>query len=464
MLHSTRIVLLAAVLLAGGRSASAQLATTELEGVRFVYLPGTQDYLVPHAARTFLNAFAFHKKLFGFEPSEEVTVLMLDLEDTGNASATSVPRDLVTVQIAPLNFAFETIAGNDRMNIIMNHELLHVVAMDQASRGDRRFRRLFGGKVTPVPAQPESILYFFLTTPRVAAPRWFHEGAATFFDTWMAGGLGRAQSGYDEMVFRSMVKDGTPMYDPLGLVSEGTKIDFQLQINSYLYGTRFMVWLARTYGPSRIVEWVSRRDGSRAYYAAQFKAVFGTTIEEAWARWTADEVAFQKTNLEAIRTHPITPSTDLTARALGSVSRALSRRAERHALRRRELSRHRVARRGHRDPDRGSGAAGQRQGPDGVHRDLAGARSRQRHAVLHHRQRLLARPGGARPGDTQGHAPAEGRAHRRSGVRSHRQVAVGHPPARRPRHHCPRPGALPGMEAGPHVRVRHHRLRPRRLA
>jgi hypothetical protein len=322
MLHSTRIVLLAAVLLAGGRAASAQLATTELEGVRFVYLPGTQDYLVPHAARTFLNAFAFHKKLFGFEPSEEVTVLMLDLEDAGNASATSVPRDLVTVQIAPLNFAFETIAGNDRMNIIMNHELLHVVAMDQASRGDRRFRRLFGGKVAPVPAQPESILYFFLTTPRVAAPRWFHEGAATFFDTWMAGGLGRAQSGYDEMVFRSMVKDGTPMYDPLGLVSEGTKIDFQLQINSYLYGTRFMVWLARTYGPSRIVEWVSRRDGSRAYYAAQFKGVFGTTIEEAWARWTADEVAFQKTNLEAIRTHPITPSTDLTARSLGSVSRA----------------------------------------------------------------------------------------------------------------------------------------------
>jgi hypothetical protein len=302
--------------------AAAQLATTETEGVRFVYLPGTQDYLVPHAARTFLNAFDFHKKLFGFEPSEDVTVLMLDLEDAGNASATSVPRDILTVQIAPLNFAFETIAGNDRMNIIMNHELLHVVAMDQATRGDKRFRRLFGGKVAPVPAQPESILYFFLTTPRVAAPRWFHEGAATFFDTWMAGGLGRAQSGYDEMVFRSMVKDGTPLYDPLGLVSEGVKVDFQLQINSYLYGTRFMVWLARTYGPGKIVDWVGRKEGSRAYYAAQFEAVFGTTIEKAWARWVADETAFQQQNLTAIREHPVTPATDLTTRALGSVSRA----------------------------------------------------------------------------------------------------------------------------------------------
>ena len=137
--------------------------------------------------------------------------------------------------------------------------------MDQAARPDRRFRRLFGGKVAPVHEQPESILYFFLTTPRVAAPRWYHEGIAVFVDTWMAGGLGRAQGGYDEMVFRSMVRDDTPFYDPLGLVSEGTRIDFQVEVNSYLYGTRFMTWLARRYSPGQLIDWVSRRDGSRGY-------------------------------------------------------------------------------------------------------------------------------------------------------------------------------------------------------
>ena len=60
----------------------------------------------------------------------------------------------------------------------------------------------------------------------------------------MAGGIGRAQGAYDEMVFRSMVRDGSQFYDPLGLVSEGTKIDFQVEVNSYLYGTRFMTYLA----------------------------------------------------------------------------------------------------------------------------------------------------------------------------------------------------------------------------
>ena len=312
----------AALILWGPEVASAQLATFETLNLRLVYIDPTETYLVPHAARTFLNSLAFQKRLFGFEPSDDITLLLTDFSDTGNAGASVVPRNTLTVDIAPLNFAFETIAGNERMNIIMNHELVHVATMDQAAGKDRLFRKLFGGKVMPTREQPESILYFLLTTPRVAAPRWYHEGTAVFVDTWMAGGLGRAQGGYDEMVFRSMVRDSTPFYDPLGLVSEGTKIDFQLQINSYLYGTRFITWLARRYTPAKVVEWVSRKEGSRAYYSTQFRQVFGTRLEHAWAEWEKDEREFQLRNLETIRQHPLTPHRDLTTRALGSVSRA----------------------------------------------------------------------------------------------------------------------------------------------
>ena len=287
-----------------------------------MYVDGTESYLVPHATRTTLNSLAFQKKLFGFDPSENLTVLLLDLSDSGNAGASSVPHDLVRVQIAPLGFTFETLAANERLNTIMNHELVHVATMDQAAGSDKTFRRLFGGKVLPVAEQPESILYFYLTSPRVAAPRWYHEGIAVFVDTWMAGGIGRAQSGYDEMVFRAMVRDNAPFYDPLALVSEGTKVDFQLEINSYLYGTRFMTWLARHYSPGQLIAWTSRKDGSRAYYVRQFRHVFGVSLESAWAAWIADERAFQQVNLAAIRQHPVTPSRDVTGRALGSVSRA----------------------------------------------------------------------------------------------------------------------------------------------
>jgi hypothetical protein len=300
----------------------AQLRVIETADVRLIYFDPSESFLVPHAVRTFLNSLAFQKRLFDFHPDGPITVLLADFSDAGNAGATVVPYNAVISQISPFSFAFETIAGNDRMNIIMNHELVHVATMDQAARSDRFFRRLFGGKVSPVHQQPESIAYFFLTTPRVAAPRWYHEGIAVFVDTWMAGGLGRAQGGYDEMVFRSMVRDGTPFYDPLGLVSEGTRIDFQVEVDSYLYGTRFMTWLARRYSPEKLIEWVSRHDGSRSYYSSQFSHVFGTSLEEAWSAWVKDETTFQRGNLAAIRAFPVTPYRDVVTHALGSVSRA----------------------------------------------------------------------------------------------------------------------------------------------
>ena len=306
----------------GAQPVAAQLTEERSPGLRVIYFDGTEGYLVPHVTRTALNSLAFQKKLFGFDPQEDVSVLLLDLSDSGNAGASSVPNDLVSVQIAPLGFSFETLAANERMNTIMNHELVHVATMDQAARSDRMFRRLFGGKVLPIKEQPESILYFYLTSPRVAAPRWFHEGIAVFVDTWMAGGLGRVQSGYDEMVFRAMVRDNATFYSPLGLVSKGTDADFQLEINSYLYGARFMTWLARRYSPEQLIEWTARHEGSRAYYASQFRKVFGVSLEEAWAQWIADERTFQQANLAAIRKFPVTPYRDVTSRALGSVSRA----------------------------------------------------------------------------------------------------------------------------------------------
>ena len=316
------IVLLFAFSVTVARPADAQLTEERSPGLRVVYFDGTEGYLVPHATRTTLNSLAFQKKLFGFDPKEDVTVLLLDLSDSGNAGAATVPDNLVSVQIAPLGFSFETLAANERLNTIMNHELVHVATMDQAAGSDRMFRSLFGGKVLPIKEQPESILYFYLTAPRVAAPRWFHEGIAVFVDTWMAGGLGRVQSGYDEMVFRAMVRDNAPFYSPLGLVSKGTDADFQLEINSYLYGTRFMTWLARRYSPEQLIEWAARREGSRAYYASQFRKVFGVSLEEAWARWIAEERTFQLENLAAIRKFPVTQYRDVTSRGLGSVSRA----------------------------------------------------------------------------------------------------------------------------------------------
>lgn len=294
----------------------------ETDDLRLVYQAPNQSYLAPYVARCFENALRFHRKLWDYTPSGKFTVLLNDFSDAGNASTGAVPENILLMEISPLGLAYETVAPNERMNWLMNHELVHATAVDEASASDRFFRRLFYGKVAPIPEDPETILYSYLTAPRDAAPRWYHEGIAVFIETWMAGGLGRAQGAYDEMVFRSMVRDGSRFYDPLGLASEGNKIDFQLEVNSYLYGTRFMTYLADHYSPEALMQWVGRPEDSRGYYGSQFKKVFGAPLGSVWNEWVAFEHEFQRTNLESVRRYPTTPSKDLSPRALGSISRA----------------------------------------------------------------------------------------------------------------------------------------------
>jgi len=300
----------------------AQLTSVEAPDLTLIYFEPTQTFIVPHVGRSFENALQFHQKLFDFKPHEKITVLLTDFSDSGNASADSVPRDRVTLRVAPLSFAYETFTASERMSYLMNHELVHVVTSDRAAARDRIFRRLFFGKVTPDAEHPDSIPYFYLTTPRRASPRWYMEGIAVFLDTWMAGGLGRAQGPYDEMVFRSMVLDGSRFYDPLGLASELTKTDFQLEANSYLYGTRFMNYLAYRYTPESLIRWTSRTNGTKAYYASSFQQVYGTSLENAWREWIQFEQQFQKVNLETIRKYPTTSFSDVSRQALGSLSRA----------------------------------------------------------------------------------------------------------------------------------------------
>jgi hypothetical protein len=215
------LVLQVPLLACAAPAARAQLSTLETNQLRLVFFSPGESYLAPHVARCFENSIGFHRKLFNYTLSEKVTVLLTDFSDFGNASATPVPRNSLTIGLAPLSFAYETITANERTNYLLNHELAHVATMDEGAGSERFFRRLFLGKVMPAREQPETILYFYLTVPRFASPRWYAEGIAVFLDTWMAGGLGRVRGPYDEMVFRSMVRDGSRFYDPLGLVSEG---------------------------------------------------------------------------------------------------------------------------------------------------------------------------------------------------------------------------------------------------
>jgi hypothetical protein len=293
----------------------------ETEQLQLVYYDRDHAYILPHLARCYENSMGFYRDFFDYEPSERVTILLQDFDDYGYAGTSTIPNNYITLGIEPFEYVYETCPTNERFNWVVSHELVHVVVSEKAADMDRFYRRIFFGKVMASADDPVSLVYSYLTNPRRYAPRWFHEGIAVFLETWLAGGIGRALGGYDEMVFRSMVRDGAYFYDVVGLESEGTTIDFQIGQNSYLYGTRFVSYVAHEYGPETVIAWANRSPGSQARFSAQFEKLIGRSLDEEWSRWIAWEHQWQAANLDSVRKYPVTFERPLISRPLGSVSR-----------------------------------------------------------------------------------------------------------------------------------------------
>jgi WD40-like Beta Propeller Repeat len=311
-------------LFTGGFLARAEprLYSQETKHFRVVYYSPQHEYLAPLLIRSLENAEQFYKEKYGYEPNGKITILIQDFDDSGYGGAGTVPTDLIQMGIEPFHLVFESLPSAERMGLMSKHELMHIVMGDEPGPRDEMFRRIFFGKIMPNTDDPVSIPFSFLGNPRVYSPRWFHEGAAVFMETWLGGGLGRALGGYDEMVFRAMVRDDRYMYDVVGLESEGTSADFQVGANSYLYGTRFMNYLAHQYGPEKLTSWIVRTHSSHAYFESQFREVYGTSLRDEWHKWIAFEKEWQETNLKLIRQYPVTPTKSISPKVLGSVSRS----------------------------------------------------------------------------------------------------------------------------------------------
>ena len=318
-----RIAVCLLLLMVAALPASGQLYRRQTEFLDLIYYDKSHQYLTYHLTRSFENSLRFHRELFDYTPSEPIVLLFQDFGDYGHGGTSTVPWNYLSIGMEPFDYVYDTMPANERMNWLMHHELVHVVATDKGAGRDLTFRKLFRGKVAPEQENPLSIYYSYLTSPRWYAPRWYHEGIAVFLETWMAGGLGRALGGYDEMVFRAMVLEDAYFYDVVGLESEGKTIDFQVGQNSYLYGTRFVTWLAHQHGPEKLLEWFDRREGSAPNFSRQFTKVYGTSLDDEWSRWIESERKWQKANLDLIRQYESSTPQEhpLVETPLGSVSR-----------------------------------------------------------------------------------------------------------------------------------------------
>ena len=198
--------------------AHAQFTATETNNVSIVYLEPTQTFIVPHVGRSFENALAFHQKLFDFKPREKIDGpahrLLRRRQRVGRRGAARLRhaahradelrvRDVHRQRAHVVSDEPRARARDDDRSARAARPLLPR-AVSRQGGARRRTSRVGGLSVPDRPAARGAALV-----------PGRHRRLSRHLD---GRRLGRAQGPYDEMVFRSMVLDGSRFYDPLGLV------------------------------------------------------------------------------------------------------------------------------------------------------------------------------------------------------------------------------------------------------
>jgi hypothetical protein len=288
------------------------------DNFRFIYQKQHQSLLprIIVGAEVSLHSL---KKIFHYQPTEIITIIIRDYKDIGSGKATALPHNTVTLDVAPFDQSdYDSTRFDDQFQWLFSHELVHIVIGDQASPTQARLRRIFG-KVMPIKNSPLTLPFSLLTNRGRFTPTWYQEGIAVFMETWLNGGYGRVLSSYDEMYFRTLSYENAPWLT-WGNVDFNDD-SFLLGSTAYLYGTRFMSHLTIEYGLQGLLQWV-RLDPKQGHihFHTKFQQVFGTSLENAWALFLSKEKQFQQQNLKRIQKYPLSATKKITT-PLGWVTR-----------------------------------------------------------------------------------------------------------------------------------------------
>jgi len=248
--------------------------TLETEHFYVHYWSGQEDA----AERTAMIAEKAYSELteaWGHEVFLKTHITLSDVQDTANGRATANPYPQVVAYVTAPESLSVLEAYDDWLDILITHELVHVVHLDTVHGIARAVNAVFGLGVLGK-----------LTTPNIVQPRWVVEGVAVV-DESKYSSMGRLRSAQFDAFLRMAVLDGS--FQTLDQVSNSARV-FPHGTSIYLYGAHFMQYLMARYGEDKL------RDLSHVY-ATQvipyginkaIEKVLGVTFHQLWKEFKAD--------------------------------------------------------------------------------------------------------------------------------------------------------------------------------
>jgi hypothetical protein len=298
-----RLLITAFLILAGAAAASAasfppdlRFRSVSTDRVTVHFHQGLES-MARRAAALATEILERHEARYGLHVGR-VNLVLADVEDDPNGFATPLPYPLVHVRAVAPDGSDDFGNYDDWLRLVLTHELLHVVHLDEG-RGIVRAGRKVLGRAP----------FLF---PNEFTPTWMIEGLATYEET-QGTAFGRGRNPDVRMVLRMAALDDA-------LVGEDGAVAgldrWPAGQGAYFFGDGFLADLAARSGPAVLPALARVHSGHLLPFLDEYTArkVTGSTFHALWTQWRRSAKGAFEQEAEPVRARGLTRSRALTTR------------------------------------------------------------------------------------------------------------------------------------------------------
>ena len=196
----------------------------------------------PHRAQARIVAGTAERILPGitnllrWKPASRTHIVVLDSADFANGLASPLPFNYTMVFLSPPDEG-ELLQNREWLELVLTHELFHIVRLDMARAAPLGLRRVFG-----------RLAFLF---PNLLQPRWVMEGLAVQAESDPAKGYGRLGQAHFEGMMRAEAGRGFRSLAELNAGGRGFPLN-----RDYLYGAYLFDFLQEGYGQRGVTAFI----------------------------------------------------------------------------------------------------------------------------------------------------------------------------------------------------------------
>ncbi|HJY76817.1 MAG TPA: hypothetical protein VKE95_09300, partial [Burkholderiales bacterium] len=180
--------------------------------------------------------------MLAWQPEKRVHLVLLDSADFANGYASPLPFNNFAVFLAPPDEG-ELLQNREWLELVLTHELTHIVHLDKAHGAPYSLRGIFGRLA--------------LLFPNALEPTWITEGLAVYSESDPSRGYGRLGQSEFEGMMRAEAGRGFLSLREVNAEGRGFPLN-----RDYLYGSYFFAFVRERYGPGAVARLVETYSGN----------------------------------------------------------------------------------------------------------------------------------------------------------------------------------------------------------